>query len=243
MASSKVVDLNLETLGTEIVTIHVGPKRKAFSLHKKLLCSRSAYFNKAFNGGFKETEGTIYLPEDDPTAFDALVVFIYQNSLPLFPSKQFPANIEGCDCYADVLERIIFFADKLCINELANKSMDLMQDLEMEYSRLVNPERIANVYKRTGPKSKFRLYCTATRCYDLRIYESERMERVKKLAIEVPEFGADMLEFNSQYGPRIFGKTKFDPGIRDGEAGLGRCFFHTHYPGEICHLTAELSET
>jgi hypothetical protein len=46
-------------MGTEIVTIYVGLKRKAFAMYKKLICDRSSYFSKAFNGGFKETERVI----------------------------------------------------------------------------------------------------------------------------------------------------------------------------------------
>ena len=68
-------DLELPSaLGTDIVTIHVGPKRKAFAIHKALICSRSDFFSKAFNGPFKEgVEDAMYLPEDSPNAFSALV--------------------------------------------------------------------------------------------------------------------------------------------------------------------------
>lgn len=97
LSFTSVFNLVNRTLGTEIVTIYVGPKRKSFSIHKKLLCSRSEYFDKAFNGGFKESDGTMYLPEDDPEAFDALVVYIYQNRLLNFPSERFSADCECCD--------------------------------------------------------------------------------------------------------------------------------------------------
>jgi hypothetical protein len=41
-------------LGSEIVTIYLDPKRKKITVHKKLLCDKSSFFDKAFNGPFPE---------------------------------------------------------------------------------------------------------------------------------------------------------------------------------------------
>lgn len=49
-----MADSRPSNLGTEIVTIYVGPKRKEFKIHKKLICGSADYFGKAFNGDFKE---------------------------------------------------------------------------------------------------------------------------------------------------------------------------------------------
>ena len=57
----------LRDLGTEIVDIFVGPQRKRYVVHKKLLTIQSDYFDKALNGRFKEAEeNSIYLKEEDP---------------------------------------------------------------------------------------------------------------------------------------------------------------------------------
>ncbi|KAN0111070.1 hypothetical protein V8E51_007457 [Hyaloscypha variabilis] len=54
-------------MGTEMVDIYVSPSKLVFRLHKSKLCARIPYFNKMFNGTFKEaTENTAYLPEDTP---------------------------------------------------------------------------------------------------------------------------------------------------------------------------------
>lgn len=49
-----MADTRLSNLGTEMVTIYVGPKRKEFKIHKELICGSADYFEKAFNGKFKE---------------------------------------------------------------------------------------------------------------------------------------------------------------------------------------------
>lgn len=47
----------------ESVILIVGPKKKAYTLHKELLCFYSDYFRAAFNGSFKEaTERKIEVP-------------------------------------------------------------------------------------------------------------------------------------------------------------------------------------
>ncbi|CZT09948.1 uncharacterized protein RCO7_02262 [Rhynchosporium graminicola] len=37
----------------------------------------------------------MYLPEDDADAFDSLVIYIFQNLLPAFPTEKHPAIKEG----------------------------------------------------------------------------------------------------------------------------------------------------
>ena len=231
-------DKERRTLGTKIVTIQVGPKRKAFSLHKKLLCSRSEYFTKAFNGGFKESEGVMYLPEDNPAVFDALVVFLYQSRLPSFPSEKFPGTVDGSNDYSDFLGEVIFFAEKLCMYKLANKSMNLIQDLHVKHNQMLYPDAsgFASCYKNTGESSKIRLYYLTMAAYAMGCCTPAVMQDWKKVAIEFPEYACDLLDFTFQHGSRVFAKGKFHPGMREGEASLGRCFFHTHSPGEICHL-------
>jgi hypothetical protein len=49
-----VADSRPSNLGNEMVTIYVGPKRKEFTIHKKLICGSAGYFEKAFDGKFKE---------------------------------------------------------------------------------------------------------------------------------------------------------------------------------------------
>lgn len=57
-------------------------------VHKKLLTSQSAYFNKALNGGFREAaENSIHLEEEDPASITLLVGFLYRGVIPGIDKK------------------------------------------------------------------------------------------------------------------------------------------------------------
>lgn len=67
-----------------MVDIHVGQGEAArdFRIHKKLLCSKVPYFDKMFNGGFKEAvQNSVTLPEDNPESFDILQCWVYTGVL------------------------------------------------------------------------------------------------------------------------------------------------------------------
>lgn len=61
-----------------VVTIEVGPEKKAFIIHKDLLCFYSDYFRAAFNGSFKEAiDGKLSLPNEKAELFDIVNYFVY----------------------------------------------------------------------------------------------------------------------------------------------------------------------
>ncbi|CZR51097.1 uncharacterized protein PAC_00972 [Phialocephala subalpina] len=85
-------------LGTEMIALYVGPKRKEFIVYKTPLCRSAKFFDAALNGPFIEgQERIMHLPEDDPGAFRS---------------------------------------EKFCITELADKTMDAIQDMAHEYNLL-----------------------------------------------------------------------------------------------------------
>jgi hypothetical protein len=55
-----------------------------FKLHKSIVCTQSKPLAAAFNGRFKESEdSTIILEDDEPEVFDAMVHFLYEQTLDL----------------------------------------------------------------------------------------------------------------------------------------------------------------
>ncbi|PQE33412.1 BTB POZ domain protein [Rutstroemia sp. NJR-2017a WRK4] len=53
-------------------------ENKEFKIHKLVLCAQSNYFSKAFQGDWKEsTDGHITLKEDDVSAVEAMLRFMY----------------------------------------------------------------------------------------------------------------------------------------------------------------------
>ena len=68
----------IRSLGTEVVTLNVGPEAKPFIVHKKLLCDRCEYFSKSSNSDFEEAKtGIMNLPEDDEKAFACFLRWLY----------------------------------------------------------------------------------------------------------------------------------------------------------------------
>ncbi|TGO68097.1 hypothetical protein BOTNAR_0030g00190 [Botryotinia narcissicola] len=67
----------------ETVILYVGPKRKKYIVHKKILCDQSDFFNAGFNKAFEEAaNGEMYLPEDNPATFADLIEYLYRATLP-----------------------------------------------------------------------------------------------------------------------------------------------------------------
>ncbi|TVY32187.1 hypothetical protein LOCC1_G008823 [Lachnellula occidentalis] len=262
VSNSAIFDAN--DLGTDIVTIHVGPKEKAFAIHKDLICNRSDFFSKAFNGPFKEgVDGKMHLPEDDPQAFSAVVAWMYRDQLPLFPTEQFKDDIVGCDMYINLLLPLFQLAEKLCINTLANQVMDRFQDVHFKHSCIFDPTQLENIYAHCHGGSKLRTYGVlmvirrGSGGHDDPDGDDEGNENeadndddevflggLLELQESQPDFGRDFITLQMKYGYRFqmkYGCT--DAQIRDSETGFGQCFFHTHAKSEVCHLGPEPIDT
>lgn len=65
----------------KIVTVFVGPEKECFGVHKTFVCGQSDFFKAALTGHFKEADGTIALPEQDPATFKYFVYWLYTGSL------------------------------------------------------------------------------------------------------------------------------------------------------------------
>lgn len=231
-------DIN-RTLGTDIVTIYVGLKQKMLSAHKRLICDRSDYFSKAFNGKFEEAKGTMYLPDEDIDAFDSFITYLYQDRLPRFLSTAGP---DENDFEAEKLYPLFVPAEKFCMNELANKVMDAIQDSGHQHETIPGPPSIGCIYKNTHETSKLRIYCVLMRLYDLHAStDAEQSNETADLASDLPEFASDLIKLQFKYKHRFQKGNVADAQVRDDQEGFGRCFFHTHAKGETCHLDDVIS--
>jgi hypothetical protein len=69
--------------GSEKVSLFVGSEKTAYVVHKELLCRKSEYFDRMFNGKFQEARtGCAYFPEDKAQTFYVLLYWVYKNHLP-----------------------------------------------------------------------------------------------------------------------------------------------------------------
>jgi hypothetical protein len=159
-------------VGNEIVSIYVGPKRKKFTVHKKLICQASDFFSKGFTEGLQEAqENSMHLPEDDPNAFTLFIDWIYRSKIPERKNWKDQAT----------LYNLYVFAEKLCLSDLANATMDEIQkllnflnpDLDPDFDR--NSAFARKVYSETSSGSPLRKYCVQLLALDLFIESEEKM--------------------------------------------------------------------
>ena len=98
-----------------MVTLWVGPEDESteYTVHKKLLCHHSTFFDSAFNGTLKEAHThEMRLPEDTKETFDVFVHWLYSSHLP---------KEDSCDESADLglyYLRLFIIAEKYLIPEL-----------------------------------------------------------------------------------------------------------------------------
>ena len=64
-----------------IVIVRVGPQGMRLDLHKEYICSKSDFSKAACSGNFKEADGVIKLPEQDPGIFKHFVHWLYSGRL------------------------------------------------------------------------------------------------------------------------------------------------------------------
>ncbi|KAF2098500.1 hypothetical protein NA57DRAFT_75742 [Rhizodiscina lignyota] len=94
---------SITLLFSTMVTITVGSEKKAFVVHKDLICHYSKYFKAAFGGNFKEAEEKkSNLPDVETETFEIFVAWLYKQKLDIEAWKE-EKDIDGslenaCNC-------------------------------------------------------------------------------------------------------------------------------------------------
>jgi hypothetical protein len=146
-----------------MVTIIVGAKKKKFVLHKKLVCSEAPYFDKMFNGNFKEAKTQeCFLHEEEPFTFEVFVSFIY--------TGHFPEDVKAVSGTASVYEAIIKFhvlADKLLMPKAAKTAaLDALVKARAPSSLRMDETMIKFVLNRTADDCPLRKLAVDMMCRD-----------------------------------------------------------------------------
>ncbi|CZT11078.1 uncharacterized protein RAG0_15343 [Rhynchosporium agropyri] len=214
-----------DSLDNEFVTIYVGPKRQEFIIIKKLLCQSSDFFDKAFNSNFQEaSEGTMHLPDDNSEAF---ALFSHISKL--------------ADLY--------ILVDKICLADLSDAVMDLIQDLAFDHrlDDVTFVPLIDKLWKTSIPfKGLIRFfYLVIIDTYVERSWRSGvdsweqfiRMEDMKSLwKLSRDSFKAFSYAMErKQYKLTEGMENSWDSRDRD----ISDCFFHCHKLDEVCYEMEE----
>jgi hypothetical protein len=218
-----------------MVYLHVGPNRKAYAVHEKLISTRSVFFAKSFK---ESGNSTIVLPTDDPKVFDSLIDYIYRGTSPVPQHAKTSVDDEDFIEYRMHMFKVFALAEKYCMNDFANIVLDEIQDRELAANLVCSEDEIQFIYGITLKNSKLRLYVAASMVYKSNLAQqttNEHSHNLTHLGSEIPNFAVDYLHIHAKHGATI-GPDNLDPQIRSKRKGLGHCYFHTHADGEVCHL-------
>lgn len=269
-------------MGSEVVKIYVGRKRKEFIVHKNLICDASKFFNDAFTGPFKEgQEGVMYMPEDDPESFSCFIEWLYRNPLPIVEdgtevskvvtktkepteNKEFgpitkeehlaevsrkekeakdaedekKARDARLSVQINRLLKLYYFAEKMFINGLMNRTMDRIRQGLATYGRILNYHEAKQIYFNTNQGSQLRVFCAELIVYKLDQCSDKRLNQLVILMQEVPELTKDILseckelvEFRNEFLCDMDGPEN-EPDPRERGSVGGGCYFHQHDDSE-----------
>ncbi|KUJ17041.1 uncharacterized protein LY89DRAFT_718733 [Mollisia scopiformis] len=210
-----------DDLGNEIVliTIGVAPNQEIFPIHKTLLCSRSTFFDRMFNGGFREASTqSASLPEDNIDAFKVYVTWLYRNIIEV-PKK---API------APVLIRLFAFAEKYCLEELVDNTMDYLVGHLHDKNAIPWLDLMVSSYASTHTKSKLRILMSRINLYVALRYTDAKWEAfntdtVIPFLIRCPDLTTDMFRLIKGSS----GKKAVDPRSFS-------CEYHQHSSTKPC---------
>ncbi|TGO79958.1 hypothetical protein BELL_0018g00110 [Botrytis elliptica] len=139
----------LEEHGTQMVDIYVGEEKILFRVYKDILCHEVKFFDRMFNGNFKEAkENTAILPGDDPEVFDMLMSWVtYDNNVWSLMGQDFRKKLD-----------LWVLADKFCVTSLQTHVMEIWRHEDEAYETYYTGEEFQYIFEKTANKSEPRQY-------------------------------------------------------------------------------------
>jgi BTB/POZ domain len=215
-------------LGTEIVQIFVWSKRELFQIHKKLICSVSEFFDKAFNDGFAEaSKNQMELPEDVPDIFAMFVAWLYKGEL------NFEWDQVDCSKATAELIDLYLFANAKCSNRFKNIVMDTLQDGVIDEELFLGQSHLKRIFDGTCSPTEvpIRRFCVAYITYRLHLGLDEA-EDVSDFFRSHPDAMTEYLSFQEACSTDIY---EMCPWQRGASKLYHRCYFHVHGEEEECN--------
>lgn len=236
-----------------MVEVKIGKTGASTSIHKDRLCAASAFFDKAFNGPFKEANEKEMIIEDVEIAvFDSFVEWLYD--VPI-------TTAEGYKEPLDHLAQVYILGDRfMCAglkDHVMDKIQDVMQHIHCAHGCLVPVETARKIFENTlsSTDAPIRLYCAALvslwvvsgRAHD----EVEEFFKIQGFLKEFVAYQASALKTASEFdrfnmvGSADIRHSLTDDPRRRGyysafafddvhEVGHRICFFHSHDPNVKC---------
>ncbi|THV48588.1 hypothetical protein BGAL_0239g00100 [Botrytis galanthina] len=230
---SSMTGLNLgKVLGNELVTITIGKEKQKFTLHKRLLCESVEYFRAAFSGFRESQSSSMDMPEDNPEAFELFIHWLYRGEV------RSATKLTDVDQFL----QLYIFAEKLCLNELANKTMDAIQAIsdDLDESPQCSLEQLDGVWRNTSSESPLRKWLIRILVYDVWAWDDEGLSifplDTEKTISLWPLF-KDHEDLYAHFFAQVHKYAAYySPPCACHFNDLKPCAYHRHSEGEVCHL-------
>lgn len=197
------------------MTLIVGKEKKAYNLHKDLLCFYSDYSRTAFNGSFKEAaERKLELPGVETSLFEEFQIWLYTRGL------QGPTD--DCQQFA-FLVNVWVLGGQHQIPLLQNQVMDELF-AKLARTKVFFLRLVPVVYTKTMGESLLRKAVIEVVAWTMRIDEWDTMRST--VDWKVDSLTDLMLAINQAR----FSKEVTFPNFPKRD----RCFFHVHGKDEHC---------
>ncbi|KAK0119335.1 hypothetical protein ONS95_008177 [Cadophora gregata] len=218
-----------ESLGTELVTIHVGKKRKEFVIHKKLICDKVDYFQKAFQGNFLESNGAMYLADETPGAFALFIDWLYKSNIVKHYTRTHFIN----------LVNLYILSEKICLNDLGNRAMDRIREIMYDNEYLTpTPALVCYIYDKTPQGSPIRDWSVRSLAYDMWVVtrrilpDKEDLQELSKYLRHNGEVFVDFFAYLGNLSESSRDNVPL-PNLEPlSEKPNRSCVFHRHAEGE-----------
>ncbi|OBT91252.1 hypothetical protein VE02_00335 [Pseudogymnoascus sp. 03VT05] len=226
---SLLTPLFSETFGTEIVQITVGDDefKRTFTVHKNLLVSKSRFFSAMFDSNFLEAvTSSASFPDDDPSAFEVLMEWIYYDSLKSIGLDSNHTREEGWENMRKIIATL-GLADKYCIDELADRCLTILFHRSREYASCqLDLDMIAFIYASTGPISMARKYAASELAAAVTITSVPDLRVRSKSAIITALGVSEICKQNRDILDDLFKAITARP--QPPGPSTGTCQFHLH---------------
>lgn len=111
--------VNVNPFKSHIIEVVVGSSKEKFYVHKDVICAASPFFRRCLENDMKEAStSTVYLPEDNPEAFQCILKWVYSKVIETPKARE---SYNSMRLYEAQL-----LADKLCMEVLSNLLMDMI---------------------------------------------------------------------------------------------------------------------
>ncbi|TVY36838.1 hypothetical protein LOCC1_G007065 [Lachnellula occidentalis] len=208
-------------LGHEMVTLFVGEKEARFTVHKEILCNKIPYFEKMFKGSFQEaTTNEARFPEDDPQSFDVLVGWVYEGELRSL-IKEEHADGEGSLAWSP--GRFYALADKLCLPQLMDETIDMQRQWGRHYGYLIPPAELQRGYEVAAPGTPYWHYLALYCAYGIIHTHNWLLEDLSAFLAKAPDLNLEVMKI-----------LRENVGNIDDPDEDENCAFHTHSKDVPC---------